>query len=108
MGNYFVYILYSVSFNRTYVGQTNNLSDRLTKHNSGRVRSTKAYRPWILIHSEPFLSRAEAMKKEKWYKLNIGRKKIRELLSLYLAEGNGLSVPILSGRDPDSVKTESD
>ena len=48
------------------------------------------------------------MKKEKWYKLNIGRKKIRELLSLYLAEGNGLSVPILSGRDPDSVKTESD
>jgi len=91
--NYFIYILYSPSFKRTYTGQTDNLSNRLLYHNSGKVKSTKPYRPWILIHSEQFESRAETIKKEKWYKTNTGRKKISEILNKYLqAETNGLSV----------------
>jgi len=79
--NYFVYILYSVIFKRTYVGQTDNISNRLLYHNSGKVKSTKPYRPWILIHSESFISRSEAMKREKWYKSSCGRKKIAEIIS---------------------------
>jgi putative endonuclease len=78
---YFVYILYSPSHNRTYVGQTNNLVSRLSYHNSGKVKSTKPFRPWVLIHSESFSSRSDAMKKEKWFKSTSGRKKISELLN---------------------------
>jgi len=90
--NYFVYILYSVIFKRTYVGQTDNISNRLLYHNSGKVKSTKPYKPWILMYSEVFMTRSEAMKREQWYKSSGGRKKISEILKIYLAEGNGLSV----------------
>ncbi len=64
---YFLYILYSPSFKRTYTGQTDNLNIRLTSYNSGKVKSTKPYKPWTLIYSESFDSRAEAMEKEKWF-----------------------------------------
>ncbi|WP_353678690.1 GIY-YIG nuclease family protein [Rosettibacter firmus] len=53
---FYVYILYSPSHNRTYVGQTNNISTRLDYHNKGKVKSTKAFRPWILIYHKYFYS----------------------------------------------------
>jgi putative endonuclease len=63
--NFFLYILYSPTHNRTYTGQTKNLGDRLAYHNAGKVKSTKAYRPWVLIYQETYSTRAEAMKREK-------------------------------------------
>ncbi|MEG8945536.1 GIY-YIG nuclease family protein [Rosettibacter firmus] len=81
---FYVYILYSPSHNRTYVGQTNNISTRLDYHNKGKVKSTKAFRPWILIYFGSFSSRADAMKKELWFKSHSGRKKISEFLNSYL------------------------
>ena len=89
--NYFVYILYSHNFKRTYTGQTDNLKSRLILHNSGKVKSTKPYLPWVLIYSESVTSRADAMKREKWFKTSAGRKKIAEILEKFLqAEGNSL------------------
>ena len=91
--NYFVYILYSPKFVKTYVGQSDNITERLIKHNSGKVKSTKPYIPWVLIHSESFNPRAEAMKRETWFKSSAGRKRISEILKNFLeAKGNGLSV----------------
>ena len=81
---YFLYILYSLPFNRTYTGQTDNLENRLIYHNSGKVKSTKPFRPWVLIYSESFNSRAEAMKREKWFKSKQGREKISVILAEYL------------------------
>ena len=78
-----IYILYSPEFNKTYVGQTNNLHSRLEYHNKGKVRSTKAYKPWMMIYSEDFTSRSGAMKREKWFKSSEGRKIIREILKSY-------------------------
>jgi len=92
--SFYVYILYSSAHKRTYVGQTNNLSGRLEKHNKAQVRSTKAFVPWQLIHSEKFNTRAEAMRREKWYKSQVGRKKISEILNDFLnPETTGLSAP---------------
>jgi putative endonuclease len=89
--NYFVYILYSPKSIKTYVGQSDNLAERLMNHNSGKVKSTKPYLPWVLIHSESFSSRAEAMKREAWFKSRVGRKKIAEILEKFLqAKGNSL------------------
>lgn len=85
---YFVYILYSPSYNRTYVGQTNDISNRLSYHNSGKVKSTKPFRPWTLIYSESFSSRSEAMKREKWFKSKQGRNKIFDIFNnFFLSEG---------------------
>lgn len=42
---FFVYILYSRSADRYYVGQTENFERRLQFHNSGGVFLTKPYKP---------------------------------------------------------------
>ena len=71
---FFVYILYSNKFDRYYVGMTFNLEMRLKAHNSGNVRSTKAYLPWEVIHKEEFVTRIEARQREKYLKSAAGRR----------------------------------
>ena len=53
---------------RFYIGQTNNLSDRLERHNQGRVPYTKGKGSWILVHQEEYMNRADAMRREKQVK----------------------------------------
>ncbi|MFZ2188769.1 MAG: GIY-YIG nuclease family protein [Candidatus Moraniibacteriota bacterium] len=65
---FFVYILRSIKDNKLYIGQTNNLEDRLLRHNAGKVTTTKNRRPFAMVHKEEYLSRAEAMQREKYLK----------------------------------------
>ncbi|HVO72640.1 MAG TPA: GIY-YIG nuclease family protein, partial [Ignavibacteriaceae bacterium] len=56
---YFTYILKSEflpaeSYKRFYHGHCENLIERLKRHNSGKVRSTKAYRPWVIHYFEQY------------------------------------------------------
>ena len=80
---FYTYVLYSVKFERIYVGQTEDLEKRIERHNSGRVKSTKPYLPWEIIHSEEFETKVESLKREKELKTHKGRdyicSKIREL-----------------------------
>ena len=62
---FYVYILYSLSKEKYYVGQTNNIEDRLRRHNSGYSLSTKNGIPWELITSFSLSNRSEAMILEK-------------------------------------------
>ena len=65
--------------NKTYVGYTNNLKNRIEKHNSNKgAKSTKGYK-WLLIYSKKFKSKSIAMSYEYKLKKNrIERKKILE------------------------------
>ena len=81
MGN-FVYVLGSNGKGgpRTYVGCTNNLDNRLAKHNAGTgARSTKG-RTWALLYAEKFSTKEEAMSRE-WH-LKRDRKFRKSLLEL--------------------------
>ncbi len=89
---YYVYILYSFPHARTYVGQTQNLAQRLRIHNSAKERSTKAYRPWSVIYTEEYKTRGEALNREAWFKGPAGRKRIAQILADCTARGTGLSV----------------
>jgi len=64
---------------KTYVGYTNNIENRLQKHNSNKgAKSTKGYK-WLLIYSKKFKSKNKAMSFEyKLKKDKILRKKILE------------------------------
>ena len=62
---YFTYVLQSLTSNKLYVGQTNNLQDRIQRHNNSRNIYTKNKGPWKLIFSREFKSRTEAVKLEK-------------------------------------------
>jgi putative endonuclease len=50
---FYVYILYSDKLNKYYTGQTNDLEDRLHRHNSSQEKFTSKGVPWkfIMEHS---------------------------------------------------------
>ncbi len=65
MERYEVYIIFSISSNRYYIGQTKNFDARIIRHNKGLVKSTKHGIPWKLILKIEVLSRNEAVFLEK-------------------------------------------
>jgi putative endonuclease len=80
-----VYILYSTSHNKTYVGQTKDLQNRLLEHNETALKGfTVSYRPWILVHHEVYETRGEAMKREKYLKNGMGREIVKKIVVEYL------------------------
>jgi putative endonuclease len=58
---FIVYILQSSVTHRYYCGQTDNITERLKRHNNGEVKSTKHSLPWKLIAQISLLSRSESM-----------------------------------------------
>jgi len=60
-----VYAIKSLSSDRIYIGQTNDIQRRLKEHNDGFVRSTKMSRPWELIAIQEINNRNEARWAEK-------------------------------------------
>ena len=80
--NYTVYILFSPSIDIFYKGQTNSLTERLKRHNSGYEKATKPGKPWILIWSTEKQTREEAVHLEKKLK-NLGRNKLIEFMLKY-------------------------
>ena len=68
MADCFVYVLGWSGKDRhlTYVGWTTDLDKRLARHNAGTgARSTRG-RAWVLLHSETYATRQEAMSRE-WH-----------------------------------------
>jgi len=71
---FYTYILKSVSTEKIYIGQTNNLKERISKHNNNEVISTKNRGPWEILFSKQFESRSQAMEFEKYLKSLKNRK----------------------------------
>ena len=77
---YYVYLIKTLDnfFNKSYVGYTNNLSERLEKHNTNLgAKSTKGYK-WQLIYKKRFYSKNKALSFE--YKLKKDRKERLRLI----------------------------
>ena len=64
----FVYVLGCRTKDRylTYVGWTTDVERRLTQHNAGTGARTTRGRVWVLLHTEKFRTRRQAMSRE-WY-----------------------------------------
>ena len=74
-----VYVLRSGTTGRRYVGSCENVEGRVRRHNAGHSKSTRPGVPWILIHCESFSTRAEAVRKERYYKSGRGRDELERL-----------------------------
>jgi putative endonuclease len=59
-----VYILWSESLQKFYVGSTNNLEDRIYRHNTGQGRFTVKGMPWKLVLNINCENRKEAVQLE--------------------------------------------
>lgn len=76
---YTVYALSSKIKPWIYVGMTSNLAKRFGQHNSGKVKSTKAFKPYELIFVKRFPTRVLAREAEKFYKQGRGKDKLKQL-----------------------------
>ncbi len=71
---YYVYLIKSINFpDRTYIGHTDNLSERLDTHNSGGSIYTKDARPWKIVMVLAFEDKLKATAFEKYLKSGAGR-----------------------------------
>ena len=77
---YCVYILQSLRTGEYYVGQTNNIKNRLLQHNRGYSKSTKNGVPWECKFIKEFSGRSEAMKYENKLKRMKSRKYLENLI----------------------------
>lgn len=71
---YYIYVLKSLKYNKSYVGYTNNLHRRLSEHNLGKSTFTNKYKPWKIIYTEEYILLEEAKSREKYLKSSSGRR----------------------------------
>jgi putative endonuclease len=75
---YFVYVLKSKSTGKSYIGHSKDLNNRVTEHNNGKNQATRRKGPWMLMYQEEFLTRTDAMRREKHFKTQIGRIELKK------------------------------
>ncbi|MBD3346357.1 MAG: GIY-YIG nuclease family protein [Chitinivibrionales bacterium] len=85
MSKFTVYILYSCSTDKYYIGHTQNLEARIQSHNDSDIslgKYTRKNGPWELVYKEDsFNTRSEAIKRERQIKSWKSRKQIERLVS---------------------------
>jgi putative endonuclease len=74
MSLHYVYILQSVANpDHFYVGLTEDLRERLRKHNAGEVPHTSKFKPWAVKTAIAFRDRDRASAFERYLKSGSGR-----------------------------------
>jgi putative endonuclease len=71
---FFAYVMKSESGELYYKGHCKDLEKRLAQHNSGSTKSLRPYIPLKIVYSEQYLSREEAITREKYFKTAAGRR----------------------------------
>jgi putative endonuclease len=61
---FYTYIIQYQTNGKYYTGSTNDLEDRIKRHQHNLNKATKGTGPWILVFHESFHSRSEAVKRE--------------------------------------------
>ena len=78
---YHVYILESIpNKGRHYVGHAEEVGVRLERHNKGKVRSTKPYKPWKIVRIESFERKQDAYRRELQIKSYKGGEAFKKLI----------------------------
>ena len=76
-----VYVLYSRTYDKIYIGYTSHIEARILSHNHAKNKGwTKTYQPWELLYTETYEHKTEAMKREQELKSYRGREFIRTLI----------------------------
>lgn len=79
---YYVYVLLCGD-HKHYIGYTENISDRLKRHQNCEVFSTKSRQPVKLIFYEAFKHRLDAKRREGYLKTTAGNRALKLMLRKY-------------------------
>jgi len=73
---YYVYVLYSTTLKKRYVGLTNDLRRRFAEHNRGDSNFTNRGKPWKILYYEAFVNKKDAEREEIFLKMGKGRERL--------------------------------
>jgi putative endonuclease len=80
---FYVYGIYNKKHDKIYIGQTENLEQRIILHNNREFKNSYTSRfdgEWILVYKEELASRREVLVREKQLKSYRGREFIKNLI----------------------------
>ena len=77
---FYFYILYSISIDRFYIGQTSNLKERIVSHREGKSKYSSRAKDWELMYYERYENKLESIRRERQVKSWKSRKKLEELI----------------------------
>ena len=83
---YTVYILMSRRTGKIYIGQTEDIHERLRRHNTGRSLYTSSGGPWELVYTEQYQTRSDAAKRERFLKSPGGWLELRTIKGKIITE----------------------
>ena len=83
--HYFVYILYSTTKDKFYIGYTSDLNERIIRHNQKSKGFTGSTNDWELKYYETFDNKNDAINREKQIKSWKSKIKIKELIKTFSA-----------------------
>ena len=78
-----VYAIYNKKYNKIYIGQTQNIEERLILYNTGSFKNSYTSRfdgEWQLIYSEKVDTRQQALIREKQLKSYQGRQFVKRFI----------------------------
>lgn len=78
---FIVYIIFSSTKNKFYIGYTSDLEERIIRHNQKSKGFTSNTNDWKIVYTESFTTKSEAISREKQIKSWKSRNKIQELIS---------------------------
>ena len=77
---FYFYILYSQILDKYYIGSTQNIDERLRKHNTKHRGFTGKADDWNIVYSEPFETKTLAYARERQVKKWKSRTAIEKLI----------------------------
>lgn len=77
---YYVYVLLSRKDKKFYIGSTGDLKRRFSQHTRGENVSTSYRGPFDLVHYEYFISKRDALAREKYLKSGYGHTQLESIL----------------------------
>ena len=89
---FYIYIIYSERYDKFYIGQTQDFTTRLKRHNSGIEKFTSPFLPWITRCVIEKTTRGEAMVLERKLK-NLNREKLLKFIDKYSNGGWDAALP---------------
>ena len=81
---YYVYVLYSRTFDKFYIGFSEDLPHRLFEHQQHKVWTTMRMRDLELAYYEVSRTKKDAIRREQQLKTGFGRAYLRRRLGDYL------------------------
>ena len=81
-----IYVLLSQKDQKFYIGYSSNFKQRLTDHFNGNAQATAPRRSFSLVFCEYFLSKSDALRREKYLKTTVGKKGLRLIIRESLTE----------------------